>query len=68
MIVLDKPRALVIVTLAFGSAAWVATLLLRFVETTGQMHDLRLGQATTAFTVIVGLCWLMSAVSIIRRR
>lgn len=67
-IVLNRSRSLMIVTLAYGSAAWAAGLLFRFVEASRGVDDFRDVQVTTAFAVIMGFCWLVSVVLILRRR
>jgi hypothetical protein len=66
--VLDRWRALVIVTLAYGAVAWGAGLLFRFVEATRGIDDARDEQVTLLFAGIMGFLWLISVLLIIRRR
>lgn len=66
--VLDRWRALVIVTLAYGSAAWGAGVLFRFVEFTRGIDDARDEQVTALFAAIMGFCWLVSIPLVLRRR
>lgn len=67
-LVLDRWRALAIVTLAYGSAAWGAGVLFRFVESTRGIDDARDEQVTVLFAAIMGLCWLISVPLVLRRR
>lgn len=67
-LVLDRWRALVIVTLAYGSAAWGAGVLFRFVESSRGIDDARDEQVTYAFLLIMTLCWLVSVPLVLRRR
>lgn len=67
-LILDRWRSLAIITLAYGSAAWGAGVLFRFVEATRGIDDARDGQVTMAFAVIMGVCWLISVPLVLRRR
>lgn len=66
--VLNRWRALAIVTLAYGSVAWGAGLLFRFVEASRGIDDARDDQVTALFVGIMGVLWLVSALLILRRR
>lgn len=67
-LVLDRWRALGIVTLAYGATAWGAGVLFRFVESTRGIDDARDEQVTLWFAAIMGLCWLISVPLVLRRR
>lgn len=67
-IVLDKPRALVIVTLAYGTLAWGASLMFRYVEGPAGPRDMRAEQLTLAMAAPMAVFWLVSVFFILRRR
>lgn len=67
-ILLNRWRALAIVTLAYGSAAWSAGVLFRFVESIQGIDDARDEQAAALFAAIMGVCWLISVPLVLLRR
>ena len=67
-IVLDKPRALAIGTLAYGATAWGASLMFRFVEGSAGPSDQRAEQLMAVVGGILSACWLVSVFLILRRR
>ncbi len=67
-LVLDRWRALLLVTLAYASATWGAGMLFRFVESMRGIDDARDEQVTLLFAAVMGVCWLISVPLVLRRR
>ncbi len=67
-ILIDRWRALAIVTLAYGSVACAGPLLFRYVEAVRGSPDGRGEQVAEILAAIMGVLWLVSVVRILFRR
>ena len=67
-ILLDRGRALIVITLSYAAAILMASLLFQYVEHVRAYDDGRGEQVTIAFAVIMGTCWFVSMASILRRK
>lgn len=65
-LLLDKPRAILFITLAYAAAAWIGKLTFSYVQQAGNYSDFRDEQATLIFAGIVAIAWLVSLVRIVR--